>query len=836
MLDSSKIAKPTRKIVKSQVAKKSKNSGLSTKTRGKSSEKAARKPISRLQKPITSQTKSGVISLAKTTNDRALLVVESPAKAKTLKKYLGSKFSVQASVGHVKDLPKSKIGVDLDHNFTPQYEIIRGKTKIIADLRKAAKQSDIVYLAPDPDREGEAIAWHIAEELKGTNPNIKRVMFHEITQRGVRDAMAHPTELDPKVYDAQQTRRIMDRLVGYQISPLLWNKVKPGLSAGRVQSVAVRIIVEREQEIGAFHPQEYWSIEVTLQGKNPPPFLARLVKIDEKKLPTLLGNDAHSIAEDLRKLPFSVLHVEHRERRRYPFPPFTTSKLQQEAAHKLRFSAKRTMSLAQRLYEGVELGKEGSVGLITYMRTDSVRLSLDSVQEIRNFISNRYGAALLPKDAIAYKNKGGAAQDAHEAIRPTSIQYDPDTVRRLLSAKSVGSEDQKRELEDLIRLYQLIWNRFVACQMKPAVYDQTLVDIKAGRYELRASGQVLVEPGFTLVYEETLEQKTKTTADPDEVDEQASLPSLTEGESLTALQVDPNQHFTQPPPRFSEATLVKELEENGIGRPSTYANILSTIQERGYVEKKEGRFVPTLLGQKVNSLLVQSFPDILDVEFTAQMENNLDKIEEGEQEMKGLLTEFYKPFKKELDQALVEMKDLRHEEIPTSLLCEKCGKPMVIKWGRNGEFLACTGYPECKNTKEFTRTETGEILQKEETKTEEVCPTCGANMVVKRGRFGEFLACSRYPECKTTKPITLGIPCPKPGCDGTITEKRSKRGTVFYGCTNYSKTKCDFVSWDRPVKETCPQCGAKYLFCKETREGRKLRCATCNYRNTPDEE
>ena len=765
----------------------------------------------------------------------ALIVVESPAKAKTIKKYLGASVTVQASVGHVKDLPKSKIGVDFESDFTPEYVIIRGKGKIIADMRKAAKEVDVVYLAPDPDREGEAIAWHIAEEIRPANGNIKRVLFNEITQRGVTEALSRPTELDARMYDAQQARRILDRLVGYQISPLLWSKVRRGLSAGRVQSVAVRIVVEREAEITAFKPVEYWTVEADVEGQSPPPFRVRLIKIDGQKPSELAGELARSIVSELRTAELRVASVERKERRKNPPAPFTTSKLQQEAAHKLRFTAKRTMGVAQRLYEGVELGEEGAVGLITYMRTDSTRLSDDAVKDVREHIAERYGKDAVPDEPLVYKSKKAHVQDAHEAIRPTILKYDPDTVRQLLGGEAKKNPDKARDIQDQIKLYQLIWNRFVACQMRPAVYDQTTVDVEAGRSTLRATGQVLKYPGFTAVYNETQEEDAQG-AEAQVAEDGDRLPPLEEGEVLKLRDAKADQHFTQPPPRFSEASLVKELEEKGIGRPSTYAAILSTIQDRGYVAKKEGRFHPTLLGTRVNELLVHSFPDILNVDFTAQMEEDLDKIEEGEMEMKGVLRLFYGPFKADLEKAHIEMKDLKREEIATDLSCEKCGKPMVIKWGRNGEFLACSGYPECKNTKEFLRTEDGKIELKPEPTTDEICETCGAQMVVKRGRFGSFLACSRYPECKTTKPISLGVTCPKPGCGGFLTEKRSKRGTPFYGCSNYSKTGCDFVSWDRPVKEPCPQCGAEFLLRKETRRGPKTRCASCAFVNDQSEQ
>jgi DNA topoisomerase-1 len=764
--------------------------------------------------------------------EKALVVVESPAKAKTIKKYLGGGFTVKASVGHVMDLPKSKMGVDIEHGFKPEYVIIRGKGKIISEIKKTAKAVDVVYLAPDPDREGEAIAWHLAQEIRPANGNIKRILFNEITKRGITEALQRPGDLDQNKFESQQARRILDRLVGYEISPILWKKVKRGLSAGRVQSVAVRIVVEREREIAAFKPVEYWTIEADVEGHEPPPFRVRLVKIDGNKAELGNGEDSKKVVEELKAATWTVEKVDRKERKKNPLAPFITSRLQQEAARKLRFTAKKTMALAQRLYEGLELGAEGAVGLITYMRTDSTRLSDDAVAEARNYIAERFGKEYLPDEPVVYKSKK-SAQDAHEAIRPTSTQYDPETVRKLLTEAAAGNQEKLRDVEDHVRLYQLIWNRFIACQMKPAVYDQTSIDIKAARYGLRANGQVLKFAGYTQVYTESAEETGESEEDGDR-----TLPPIAEGETVRVHKIDPEQHFTQPPPRFSEASLVKELEEKGIGRPSTYANILSTIQDRGYVEKKEGRFHPTTLGTKVNDLLVESFPDILDVTFTASMEDGLDSIEEGSRDWVKLLGDFYAPFKVDLEKAVVHMRDLKREEIPTDFKCEKCGSPMVIKWGRNGEFLACSGYPECKNTKEFLRKEDGTIEIAPEPTTDEKCETCGAPMLVKRGRFGEFLACSRYPDCKTTRPISLGVTCPRPGCGGFLTEKRSRRGKVFFGCSNYAKTGCDFVSWDRPVPQQCPQCGAAFLVKRENRRGGgRLRCIAdgCGYTEAPPE-
>jgi DNA topoisomerase-1 len=747
---------------------------------------------------------------------QALVVVESPAKANTIKKYLGSGYLVKASVGHVKDLPRKTMGIDIANDFAPEYEVIEGKRKVLAEIKSAAKKAERVLLAPDPDREGEAIAWHIAEELRPSNPNIQRVLFNEITKKAVNEAIQHPLQLDVKKYESQQARRILDRLVGYQISPVLWAKVKRGLSAGRVQSVAVRLVAEREAEIRAFVPEEYWTIDADVEGSVPPPFTCRVFKLDGQKPQMTNEGEARTIVDLVQAAELKVASVEKKERRKNPPPPFITSKLQQDASSKLRFSPKRTMGLAQRLYEGIELGEEGPSGLITYMRTDSTRLSDDAIADVRAYIAGRYGGDRVPAEPNVFKTKK-SAQDAHEAIRPTSTRFDPDTVRQLMLA-TPGNRDA-REIEDLVKLYTLIWNRFVACQMIPAVFDQTAIDIEAGRVNLRATGQVIKVPGFLEVYAETVEDAQS------EDESTGNLPDVKEGETLRLIEAKPEQHFTQPPPRFSEATLVKELEEKGIGRPSTYAAILSTIQERGYVEKKEARLYPTELGVMVNGLLVKSFPEIVSTDFTAQMEERLDEVEEGRQEWVRLLHDFYVPFEKDLEKAKIEMRDVKREEVPTEHSCEKCGKTMVIKWGRNGHFLACSGYPECRNTKEYTRAADGTITVVATTReTDEKCPTCGSPMIIRRGRFGEFMACSRYPECKTTAPITIGVMCPKEGCGGYLTEKRSRRGKVFFGCANYSKTKCDFVSWDRPVPRPCPQCSAPFVVEKVSKAGIRLRC------------
>lgn len=757
----------------------------------------------------------------------ALVVVESPAKAKTIGKYLGAGYTVKASVGHVRDLPKSKIGVDFDNNFEPSYEVLEGKKKVIAEIRKAARDNETVYLASDPDREGEAIAWHIAEEIKDVNTNYKRVLINEITKKGVNAAIAAPREIDMNKTDAQQARRILDRLVGYEISPILWNKVQRGLSAGRVQSVAVRLVCEREEEIKAFKPEEYWSVEATcvkaedsLAGSEEDKrlrFNSRIWKWKGERAEPKTEAEAHAIRDELAAGTAAVSNVEKKERRKKAQAPFITSRLQQDAARKLRYSAKRTMALAQRLYEGVELGEEGPTGLITYMRTDSTRVSDDAMTAVRGYIRDTYGAEYLPEDPNTYGNKD-RAQDAHEAIRPTLMEWTPDRVGTALAEHPEGSE--------LTKLYTLIWQRFVASQMVPAVYDATTVDMDRGQAQLRATGQILKFAGYTKVYEvaETDDAKAEAAEAADRL-----LPALEVGDVVSLEEIRPEQHFTQPPPRYSEASLVKELEERGIGRPSTYASIMSTIADRGYVEKREARFFPTELGILVNGLLVQSFPEIVSSDFTAKMESDLDRVEDGQQDWRKLLGGFYEPFKIELETAKTEMRDVKREEIATEWTCEKCGKPMVIKWGRNGSFLACQGYPECRNTMEVVKNLDGTWEKVPPQTTDEICETCGAPMTVKRGRFGSFLACTKYPDCKTTKPISLGVKCPRQGCGGFIAEKRSRRGKPFYGCSNWAKKQCDFVAWDKPIPQPCPTCSAKFVLKKETKRGITLRCMECDW-------
>ncbi len=763
----------------------------------------------------------------------SLVVVESPAKAKTIKKYLGRAYDVKASVGHVKDLPKSKIGVDVERGFRPEYDVIKGKAKVLSDIKRAARSASQVFLATDPDREGEAIAWHIAEELgaEGGDARVRRVLFNEITKGAILKAIEHPLDLDRKKFDSQQARRILDRLVGYQISPILWKKVRRGLSAGRVQSVAVRLVVEREREIEAFVPVEYWSLEADLAAQLPPEFRARLSKVDGQKADLKDGAQTEALVKDLDGARYVVAAVERKERRRNPPPPFTTAKLQQEAANRLGFSPKKTMTLAQKLYEGVELGDEGAVGLITYMRTDSVRLSTEAVDAVRGHIAETYGKDHLPEAPNFYKTKAKAAQEAHEAVRPTSIEWTPDRVAPFF--EQMGERD-------MFRLYELIWGRFVACQMVPAIYDQTTADITAARATFRATGSILKFPGYLAVYgakppEQEAgaeEEKAGDNGDAPAKPEERQLPPLEEGMELRLLKLLPEQHFTQPPPRFNESSLVKELEERGIGRPSTYAAILDTIQEKGYVEKLEKQFKPTHLGVLVTDELVRAFPRELDIAFTAGMEERLDEIEEGNAAWQAVLQEFYEKFKEDLARAAEDMRNVKAQAIETDITCDKCGQhKMVIKWGRNGEFLACPGYPECRNTMNFRR-EDGKIVpeKEEDVAVEDKCPECGADMVMKRGRFGRFLACTRYPDCKGTKPVSIGVSCPK-GCGGYISEKRSRRGKTFYGCSSYPK--CDFVSWDRPRNEACPQCGSAYLVDKYSKKtGAYVACPNkeCGYR------
>jgi DNA topoisomerase-1 len=754
-----------------------------------------------------------------------LVIVESPAKAKTLEKYLGRDFQVKASVGHIVDLPKSKLGVDIKKEFAPDFHVIQGKKKVVQELRKAAKGKENIYLASDPDREGEAIAWHIAGQIGKDHQQIHRVLINEITRKAVQEAIANPQELDQKKFDAQVARRILDRLVGYQISPILWDKVRRGLSAGRVQSVAVRIVCEREKAIRAFVSEEYWSLTALLEGQVKPSFHARLVqwqaqKVDNKKFRLEREPLVRQIMKSLEKASWAIGEVEKKERRRFPTPPFVTSKLQQEASRKLGIQPKRTMQIAQRLYEGVELGSEGSVGLITYMRTDSTRVSADALNGVRQFIRGQYGKDYLPEKPVTYRSKKGA-QDAHEAIRPTSMEYTPERVHRYLR-------------RDAFALYSLIWSRFVASQMVPARFDQTVFDIPVGEAVFRATGQQLKFDGFMKVYMEGKDEKADD-SDEEEQAEDGTLPDLHKGDKLTLLSLEPRQHFTQPPPRYSQATLIKELDEEGIGRPSTYAAILSNVLDRKYVVLDERRtLVPTELGFLVTDLLVDSFPDILNAEFTAGMESVLDKIEDGREDWRKAMKRFYTSFSRDLKKAKSEMRDVKRQEVPTDIDCDKCGAKMVVKWGRNGEFLACPNYPECKNTKNFTRDADGKVQEAEEVQVDETCEQCGRPMQLRWGKYGRFVGCSGYPECKNMrpleKPVNLEIRCPE--CkEGNIHEKKSRRGKIFYACDRYPD--CQFAAWDRPVAESCPECGSPILLEKVTkRVGKTRHCyrKECHYR------
>ncbi len=743
---------------------------------------------------------------------QTLLIVESPTKAKTIGKYLGSEYIVKASVGHVRDLPANEFGIEIEgDHFEPCYVPLKGKGKIIAELKKAARKADQILLAPDPDREGEAIAWHIAHELGKSKP-IHRVLFHEVTKSAILKALQEPLAIDENKVNAQQSRRILDRMVGYKISPLLWKTVRRGLSAGRVQSVAVRLVCDRETEIKAFVPVEYWSITTTLEGSVPPPFEARLHLIDGEKAEVGDQQTADRIVSDLQISSCKISKIEQKERQRRPTPPFITSKLQQEAARKLGFSAKKTMMVSQQLYEGIELGSSGPVGLITYMRTDSVRVADSAVAECRDCIVAQFGKDYLPDKSPSYRNKN-ASQDAHEAIRPTSVGYVPQEIESHLN-------------RDQFRLYSLIWKRFVASQMNPARYYQTTVSIMAGdRYQLRAVGRRQLFDGFLAVYEEGRDNNGGEKA------EDTELPVLNEGEILRLNEILPKQHFTQPPPRFTESTLVKELEEKGIGRPSTYASIMSTIQDRGYVELQEKRFYPTDLGELVTELLKKTFPDILNVSFTARMEADLDKVEEGGRDWQALLADFYRPFAALLDTALVTMRDAKKasEEV-TDEICEKCGTNMVVKWGRNGRFIACPNYPECKNTKDLgaagDENGGGELLA-----DAGQCPECGSPLKLRNGRYGRFISCSNYPECKYTSSVGTGVACPQEGCDGELVEKKSRKGKTFYACNRYPK--CNYAIWDKPYPLSCPRCEYPFLIEKKRRgEGDKvLRCPQkgCNY-------
>ena len=793
--------------------------------------------------------------MAKSKN--ALVVVESPTKATTIGKYLGKDFTVKATVGHVRDLPQRELGVDVENGFQPKYITIRGKGKTLADLKKAAKFASDIYLATDPDREGEAIAWHVAQHLFGdtaaaktkagdgetgdgkkaagkkgktakaatkktksakgaravaaSGPRVHRVLLREITKDAVAEAISQSGDIDDRKVEAQQARRILDRLVGYKASPLLWKSVKTGLSAGRVQTVALRLIVERENEIRAFQPQEYWTIEAECEAQDKR-FAAKLYKIDGKKPELPDAPAAQAVVGDVKGKRFIVSAVARKERRKHPGAPFTTSTLQQEAAKQLGFSSRRTMRIAQDLYEGVEIGTEGSVGLITYMRTDSTRVAPTAIEAVRSFIGDSYEPKYLPEKPNVYANKKSSrVQDAHEAIRPSDVSRRPESLKKSLSS-------------DQFRLYELIWRRFVASQMAPAVYDTTTIDFEIGKYLFRATGSVVLFDGYHVLYREGREAEEGLT-----LEDLAPVPPLKVGDEARVLAVTPSQHFTEPPPRFSEASLVKELERLGIGRPSTYSSIVSTLRNREYVIVKDRRFFPTDLGETVAKVMISRFPDIFNVEFTSGMENELDKVEEGEVGWQKVLEEFYAPFSKALanidtDAMIREAHDVGDAEQQP---CPNCGSPVKVRSGRFGPFIACTKYPECRYTKPLKRDKVPDRP------TDEICKLCGAPMVIKTGRYGEFLACTKYPECKHTRPIPLGVKCPRCG-DGELAERRTKRGRSFFGCSNYPK--CDFSTWYRPVPETCPECGYLGVEKRATKgRGEYRKCLKCAHEFSVEE-
>ncbi len=746
-----------------------------------------------------------------------LLVVESPTKAKTVGKYLkdlGAEFkgfTVKATVGHIRDLPQRELGVDVENDFTPKYVTIRGKGKTLAELKKAAKTASAVYLATDPDREGEAIAWHVASQL-GDGQDVRRVLLHEITKDAVRDAIAQPGTIDDRKVEAQQARRILDRLVGYKTSPLLWKSVKTGLSAGRVQTVALRMIVEREREIRAFKPNEYWTIEVDLEAKRKK-FQAKLHKVSGKKPDLPSKAKADQVVKAARGKPFIVSAVTRRKRRKNPSPPFTTSTLQQEAAKQLGFSAQRTMRVAQQLYEGIEIGSEGAVGLITYMRTDSTRVAPTALDAVRGFIEEHYDADYLPAKPNVYPNKKGArAQDAHEAIRPSDVVRRPERIKKHLSA-------------DQFKLYQLIWRRFVASQMMPAVYDTTTIDFEIGKYLFRATGSIVLFDGYHTVYQEGREAE-----DPQTLEDLRPVPSLAKGDEANVKAITPSQHFTDPPPRFSEASLVKELEKLGIGRPSTYASIISTLRQRDYVTVEKRRFTPTELGETVEQVMVSCFPDIFNVQFTSDMETELDKVEDGDLGWKQVLRDFYAPFEKALSEIdPVELAKKVHKIESQDLgPCPKCGGELQVRSGRFGPFIACTKYPDCRYTKPLKR---DKVPDKP---TDEICQECGSPMVIKAGRYGEFLACTQYPKCKHTRPVPMGIKCPT--CkEGELVERRTRRGKSFYGCLRYPE--CEFSTWFRPVPVECPSCGFAGAEQRSTKaKGEFRRCLKCGNEFAAEEE
>jgi DNA topoisomerase-1 len=732
-----------------------------------------------------------------------LVIVESPAKAKTINRYLGSDYIVKASLGHIRDLPKSKLGVDVQKGFAPEYKIIPIRRKVVDELKKAAKSCDRILLAADPDREGEAICWHLSEVLKGEDTQIVRLLLNEITRSGVTEALQDLRDLDTNKIEAQQTRRILDRLVGYGISPLLWRKIGRGLSAGRVQSIALRLICEREKEIKAFVSEEYWTISAHLEAAQPPSFKAGLVKVEDKKIKIEKEDEAAVIVQELQTLPFLLQDVEIKAKTRNPGPPHITSTLQQEGFRQLRFSVKKTMSVAQRLYEGLEIGERGLVGLITYMRTDSVRISVEALRKGREYISQHFAPEYLPPKSRLYKNKR-KAQDAHEAIRPTSFDLPPDFVKPYLDP-------------DSFRLYSMIWNRFIASQMSSAKVEETEFDIRADRYQFRAKGEVIKFDGFLAVFPQA--QKN------DKI-----LPKADPGEGLKLLEIEPKQNFTQPPPRYTEGSLVKELESRGIGRPSTYAPIISTLLNRDYVTREKGRFIPGELGLFVTDYLIDKFPDLMQFEFTAQLEEKLDLISEGREDGQSYLASYYQLLEQDLKQAEQD-EGFKSKGIPLEEECPECGRQLAMKQGRYGRFKACSGYPEC--------TFKDSLEKKEAQVLEEACPECGSPLVVRRGKYGPFTACSDYPKCRYIKSEKqeTGIACPD--CSGDLVRRKTRKGKIFYGCSNYPK--CKFATWDEPVNQSCPECGRPFVLRKSPKNSSPyLYCSDkeCSYReeNSSDPE
>ncbi len=733
---------------------------------------------------------------------KRLVIVESPAKARTVHKFLGPDYLVMASMGHIRDLPKKEMGIDIEHDFKPVYEVIPEKKKTVSELQKSAKECESVFLAADPDREGEAICWHLETLLKDFNENINRVIFHEITKVAIGDAFSHAGEIDQGKIEAQQTRRLLDRLVGYLISPLLWKKIGRGLSAGRVQSIAMRLICEREKEIRDFIPEEYWTVTAELEASQPPSFKANLVKIDDKKTKIEDGKNAEKIVSELRDATYTLENVDVKEKKRNPAPPYITSTLQQEGFRLYHFPVKKTMSIVQRLYEGMEIGEQGLVGLITYIRTDSVRVSDGAISGARKFITDNYSKEYAPVEPRIYKNKR-RAQDAHEAIRPTTFSLPPEAVKPYLKKEEYN-------------LYRIIWNRFIASQMSSAEVEETVFDISAGKYQFQTKGEVIKFDGFlALTAKEKKEEKI--------------LPKVEAGEELKLLDLESKQNFTQAPPRFTEGSLVKELEAKGVGRPSTYAPIIATLQNRAYVVKEKGKFIPTDLGLFVTDFLLENFSDLMEYEFTVRLEEELDRISERELNWVDYLKSYYALLDKDLQQAM-GVESVKATGIPLEDVCPDCGRKLVIKEGRYGRFKACSGYPDCEYKES--------LVKKEVKPLDETCPECGSQMVMRTGRYGNFVACSNYPECKYVKKEKkdTGIPCPQE-CGGTIVRKKTRKGKIFWGCSKYPE--CDYATWDEPLKQPCPQCGRKFILRRNVIRGDPfLHCSNeeCDYKETVERE